>query len=256
MNELKYYPYSAHKFKTFESCKHKFKLKVVDKIKEKEDGKFFEKGNFIHDALASYPAASNFEFELSSPREIENYKILFKKILDDPVIMDRLKNKRAGKERAFRISFAWKPIDQKGRPMQYWLKDDTLFWGEIDYIGKDGDGIFITDWKTGKHYPNQSQDQLKVYALWLLLMTPERVKFIRASYYYVEHGIEDQYTYHRKDLDDLINYFGDKINKIEQEQEFAKNPTKLCDWCGYFDICKPFNLDMEKYNGKMASSRA
>lgn len=256
MNELKYYPYSAHKFKTYESCKYKFKLKVVDKIPEKSDTKFFEKGSFIHDALASYPNPSDFEFILSSPKEIKGYEKILAHVLEDQKIHDLITNKTAGRERSFRISFDWKPINQKGRKINYRNKDDTLFWGEIDYIGKDDKGVFIIDWKSGKHYPNQSDDQLKIYVLWLFLITPDSVETIRGSYYYVEHNIQDEYTYHRKDLKILIKYFTDKINKIEQETEFAKSPSKSCDWCGYFEICKPFNIDMEKYtNGKMASKR-
>lgn len=256
MNELKYYPYSAHKFKTFGSCKYKFKLKVVDKIPEKSDTKFFEKGSFIHDALASYPHPSNFEFDLSSPGDIKGYEKDLSYVLKDKKIIDLITRETAWREKPFRISFDWKAIDQLGRPINYRFKDDTLFWGEIDYIGKDDKGVFIIDWKSGKHYPNQSDDQLKVYVLWLFLMLPSTVETIRGSYYYVEHGIQDEYVYHRKDLDSLMEYFADKINKIEQETKFAKTLSNQCDWCGYFNICKPFNIDMEKYsNGKMASKR-
>ena len=248
MNELKHYPFSAYKLGMFDECKKKFWYNYIEKIKVPTEQKFFEKGNFIHSALATYPEKTSFSFKLSSDKEIDGYVNLLEKIFKDKKILNLIENKQVGKERSFRIAFDYSIINVGNHKINYKIKNDTLFWGEIDYIGKSPDGIRIIDWKSGKHYPNKSDDQLKIYALWIFLLS-SKVENIVASYYYVEHSIEDIHTYKRKNLSEIVNYFNDKINTIEQEKEFVKSPSKLCNYCSFFDLCKPFNLNMEKYNG-------
>ena len=114
--------------------------------------------------------------------------------------------------------------------------------GYIDFIGKTDDNPIIIDWKTGKVYPDKSDDQLKIYALWLFSKN-ERINKIECLYYYVEHGKEQRYTYERKDLQNIEDYFTNKINSIESEKEFNKTISRNCQYCDYFDICKPYNVD-------------
>lgn len=248
MNELQHYPFSAYKLNMFDECKKKFWYNYVKKIKVITDKKFFEKGNFIHHVLATYPKKTKFKFKLSTNDDIKGYMSLVEKILKNKNILNLIENCKAKKERPFRVSFDYTIINQGNQKIKYWIKDNTLFWGEIDYIGRNTDGIRLIDWKTGKHYSDKSDDQLKIYALWVFLLS-KSVKKITASYFYVEHGIEDIYIYERKNLSEMINYFNNKINTIEQEKEFAKSPKKLCSYCSFLDVCKPFNLNMEKYNG-------
>lgn len=212
--------YSASKFNCFDDCKKKYEYKYVKKIKVPFiEQIFFEKGRYIHKLLEWYPQKIKFNFRLSSPQDIKYYNSVINGLPQK--IIDLLKS-QSKKEIKFNL--------------------DDRFTGFIDFIGKTDDNPIIIDWKTGRVYDNKSDDQLKIYALWLFSKN-ERINRIECLYYYVEHGKEQRYTYERDDLQNIEDYFTDKINSIESEKEFEKTVSRNCQYCDYFDICKPYNVD-------------
>jgi len=258
---MEYAPYSASKFEKFKECRKKFYYQYVEKIKiDGPEPGFFERGHYFHYILQYFPnyPPKSFEFEVADNYDISQYRNDLKKVLTDPKISSILNKTETIREEKFIIGPTWE-ADKK-------ILRFPLVLGYIDYIdyGTEGDASII-DWKTGRVYKDKSEDQLKLYALWLFLFSL-RFRFnhglinkITCSYYYIEHDTEISHIYYRNEVSDLIDYFKNLINIIENETEFPKSKTVRCHYCDYFEICAPFNIDWKRRNNsgnnKMVSKR-
>lgn len=241
---MKYSPYSASKLSLFGECAKKFYFRYIEKIKIDEPEKvYFEKGHFFHHVLRYYPDTppKKFRFNVSSGTDVVNYENTLTEVLKSDRIV-KLTGMESVRERYFKIFENWE-ADGQG----------ALFQGYIDYFNvnrKEGTAEII-DWKSGKYYPDKSDDQLKLYAIWLFLFDEEKcngeINTITCSYYYIEHGKESKHTFFKKDLQNLIQYFDDLINTIENEVEFPKSTNQWCNNCPFFEICAPFSINIGEF---------
>jgi len=98
--------------------------------------------------------------------------------------------------------------------------------------------ILIVDYKSGRVKDPRYQDynQLMFYAIFMFQKYPE-VNKIKIMFIYVEHNCDNSIILERKYLDRYKKELISAIQSVENDTEFKKNKTKLCDWCGYKDIC-------------------
>ena len=128
-------------------------------------------------------------------------------------------------------------ITSKLEPTTYGDKE-AIFRGHIDYVGVENDYIVLVDWKTGKYKDEKNQDfnQLLFYAIYFFYSYP-KINNIKLSYVYVEHNLENTIILERKYLDNYINDLISLIEETENDVEFKKNETNLCEWCPYKEYC-------------------
>jgi intergrase/recombinase len=60
---------------------------------------------------------------------------------------------------------------------------------------------------------------------------------IKVSYTYIEHDIENKITLERKYLNNYISELNKLIGAVENDIDFKKNKTKLCNYCLYKTHC-------------------
>jgi len=240
-------PYSASKLGCFDNCKQQFKLKYIDKIKVPQVPKiFFEKGKYIHFALEHWPKIPNtrFKFSLAGDKERKLWKKILTKILNDTAIQTLLLKENVSREETLKISEG------------FGTEKSSLFRGFVDYYCLNGDQAEILDWKTGKVYNKTESDQLKLYALWILLKYPE-INTVDSSLFYVEHSVKTNFIYQRSELENIKQYFINKIQMIESEKDFDLNASWNCQYCDFNgNYCHPHKIKLKrKYHGKVGNTR-
>src|SRR6185436_18835004 len=112
--------------------------------------------------------------------------------------------------------------------------------GIIDRIQIDADNVVhVCDYKTVKNKKYLKDDffQLLTYAYVMLSEDPS-IEKVRASYILLRHDFEyitTEFTVPEilKIQDKYLEY----ANQILKEKEYAPNPTALCNFCDYLNMC-------------------
>lgn len=93
--------------------------------------------------------------------------------------------------------------------------------------------------KTGKYKEEkwQEYDQLMFYAIYFFKKY-SKIDKLKISYVYVEHeNLENSITLERKFLNNYIKQLITLIKNAEEDTEFLKNISMLCDWCDFKEHC-------------------
>ena len=72
----------------------------------------------------------------------------------------------------------------------------------------------------------------------LFFFNNKNIDQIKLKYIYVEHNLENSLIIKRDSIEFIKNWIKNTINKIENDTQFLKNKTKLCNYCQYKNICK------------------
>src|SRR3990167_1317248 len=233
---------SVSKVKTFKDCKAKYRFCYIEKLPRK-DWEFLIFGKFLHEILENHyrkilagsvepsnviltaswkEAFANWKPKLTSAQISEAKEIcsLFLQWLaanpNQPTVL--------GVEKEFYID-----IDGK-----------ILLNGFIDKIQLDPDGVLhVSDYKTTKNkkYLKNDYFQLLTYAFVMCLEDPS-IKKVRTSYILFRHGFESIVKeFDLKEIMSIEKTFLDYVDKIHDEKLFRPNPTFLCSFCDFLDIC-------------------
>ena len=231
---FKFAPYSYSKISTYKSCPTKFKYQYIDRIGKLESTPELVKGSTIHYIIENTNLSE------------ENYTDEMKQnIKDYPETLDIVKN---FKESELGIKYL-KDIDKE--PIQefklglskelkaYSYNKESLFNGIIDYICVKSGELYLVDFKSGKFRDNRYQDynQLLFYAIYFF--EKYGVQNINISFVYVEHNLENDLELDIKYLDNYKRELLSSIKTIEEDSEFLQNKTRLCDYCGFNELCFP-----------------
>ena len=97
----------------------------------------------------------------------------------------------------------------------------------------------LIDYKTGKYKEEryQNYEQLIFYSIYFF-NTYKYIKWIRISFVYVEHCLENCLILSRDSFPIYIKKLVSLITKIENEKEFNCNKSRLCDYCSFKDLCR------------------
>ena len=229
---LKFAPYSYSKISTFKSCPLKFKFQYIDKIPGKMDTAALIKGRTIH-----------YLIENSNLTEIEYSDEMKQNIRDYPEAV-QIKNNFEQSELGIKYL---KNID-KASINEYKLglsltlsateySRESLFNGIVDYICVKSGVLYICDFKSGKYRDNRFQDynQLLFYAIHFF--EKYKIPKIIISFIYVEHNLENDLELKIEYLDNYKIELLTSIKEIETCADFKPNISKLCDYCGFQEIC-------------------
>jgi putative RecB family exonuclease len=242
---MKYAPYSHSKISTFEQCPRKFKYQYIDKIPiERKPQKHLDRGQFFH-LLMEYGLENFDEIKKSNEfKEIQEHGLLNKEDLKEIInIYKKFISTKPGKDivkhKALLKEFAL-GLDENLELVPY-NSDKVLIRGYIDaaFIVDDRtDVCLIVDWKSGKYVPKEKQNwsQLLWYSLGLFSQNPDLEKIILV-FAYLEHQKINTKIVQRKDLPRYKEEMMKKIQKIENEKDFPKVESPLCNFCDFREIC-------------------
>lgn len=221
---MKYTPYSYSKISTHQQCNRKFKYVYIDKVKPgKKDLTALLKGGAVHNIFENYPNPGTHKL---APK----YQHIF-----DNFIKTKLGEKYVKTDSIREYSFG---LTEDLQITTYAAKD-ALFRGFVDHICIIENVLHLIDWKTGKLKEQrwQSYDQLMFYAIYFF-QKYSHVNTIRISYVYVEHNeAENDIVLERKYLQNYVNDLMSLIYAAENDIQFQKCPSKLCDYCEYKEHC-------------------
>lgn len=208
---------SYSRIKCFKDCKYKYYLKYILKEKGTQNFAHLTKGKRVHSLLEYHGSQS----DVTDPIAISIYE----RFRDSEIGKDILSPKSL---REYKIN-----MDSGLNPKN----ESSDFVGYIDRINFKNDKFELIDFKTGKYPEKQDFSQLMYYGVWFLQRFPESQN-VKLRYVYVEHLNEHSAIFDRKNLELIKTSFLSDIKSIENCEDFTKNPTPLCNWCEFCDLCK------------------
>lgn len=119
--------------------------------------------------------------------------------------------------------------------------------GIMDRIDKTVDGSFeIIDYKTKRKMPAQKEIdgdlQMSIYHLGLLEKWPHiDTDKVKLSFYFLKHGEKISTKRTKEQLEAtrvlILDTIAEIESRIKNNNDFPPNPSPLCDWCGYKQMC-------------------
>jgi putative RecB family exonuclease len=117
------------------------------------------------------------------------------------------------------------------------------FQGFIDRLARDERGLLhIIDYKTGRRVPRsfsgKEAEQLEAYAA--LVFSAGQERELNLVLEFVRNGKRRS---HRISADEAVAIAGrlkTRIDAVEASTVFPPSPGRLCDWCGFNDICDAY----------------
>lgn len=214
-------------FTEFGSCAHlmlEYFHQRVDHSTPKEDYAKIMKGCYV-DAIKS----GEFDYdilceEVWSPKGdikgLDYLKIIMQQYLD------KMKNEPLPNVIATELDYSLQ------------LTDNALIRGYIDRIDKLEDGVYkVIDYKTSKSPKYLKPFQLLVYANAIREVYPDVQKVV-GSFMLLKHDLKEvEYNFTDFDLDQCMDEVMKNLDSICVEKNWNKNPTRLCSFCDYKDIC-------------------
>ena len=235
---------SVSKVKTYTSCHLKFKYAYVLKLPRKE-WDFFAFGKLLHKALEEFHATYlNGSTDPLNKIMSKSFRIAkAEQNSATPTMLDecfQILNQYLQILSTNKLHPLSTPITAVEQNFEISLNDQIVLVGAIDRMQIDKDGVLhIADYKTSKNKKYLVNDpfQLMTYAMIMMLQDPS-LQTIRTSYILLRHNFEFiTWTFTRDQImpikDKYINY----ANQIINEQEYAANPSKMCQFCEFIDLC-------------------
>lgn len=237
---------SVSKTKTFLDCKAKYKFTYIEKLPRK-DWDYHIFGKFCHKVLEDFHNVY-IKTETDSPFNIEMGKA-FKGALKeygDKMTPEMKKDCWTIIDQYLRIITNDKKNNSLAnviaceKNFDFAVTENLVLNGMIDRVQIDADNtVHVCDYKTVKNKKFLKNDffQLLTYAYVMLLENPDLEK-VRASYILLRHNCEyitTEFTIPEilKVKDKYIEY----ANQIVSEKNYPANPTILCRFCDYSNVC-------------------
>jgi putative RecB family exonuclease len=250
--------YSHSRLSCFEQCPQKYKLSYIDKVEtEVEEGVEAFMGSRVHETLEKLYRDLQYQKLNSKDELLEFLRDEWKKNWNDSIIIVK---KEYGPDNYLKMAEKfvtdyykrYEPFNQ-GKTIS--LEDrilinldedgDYKLQGYIDRLTEAEDGFYeIHDYKTNSRLPLpqyiQNDRQLALYSIGVNDRYPD-VKDVRLIWHFLAFDKEIDSTRTKDELNDLKQNTIELIDEIKAEKEFHTNPSALCDWCEYQEICREFS---------------
>lgn len=228
---------SVSSSKTYEQCPAKFNFHYNLKLPTKPRD-YFDIGHFAHAVLEQFHSEWRLDQNLNI---IELMGAAFTKQRDN---YPKLTAQQIEEVKAMLQKYLYN-VEKNGMPNVLSVEesfefsvDKYLLRGFIDRTDVDPDSLFhIVDYKTTKNEKYLDNFQLLVYGLALKHKYPDLERF-RGSYVLLRQGsrymTEEFNLYDLNKCEKKIIDFG---QRIENEKEWPKRPSPLCNYCDFYDVC-------------------
>lgn len=253
---------SASQLSTFKTCPRQWKFEYVDKIRGPATLAQVV-GSFAHEVL------ENFYLLPPEQRTEDNAKylarVIWDKMITDPDKYPEFASLELDEpdQKKFRVA-AWKGVKgiwkledpkeidvietERGFSLEF---DGALLRGYIDRVSRDGNGIVIDDYKTGKppqkRYQADKLNQVYLYALAASMLYDEPV--VAAGLLFLGREIlkvditEEQIRKTRTKLLKAIKV----VTAARENEEYPAKPQPLCGWCPHILLCPEGQEFMKEY---------
>lgn len=237
---------SVSKVKTFKDCKAKFHFCYIERLPRK-DWDFHVFGKFLHEVLevfhrkiiqgsdAPYHVLMTECFGLASANWKD--KITPEQKKESSVILGGYLKQISEQKKAGTLP----TILAVEKDFYINIDDTVLLNGFIDRTQLDSDGtLHVSDYKTTKNkkYLKNDYFQLLTYAYVMCLEDP-KIEKVRTSYILLRHNFETIVKdFTRDEIMKIEQTFLDYARNIKEEKLFRANPTPLCNFCDYLNICE------------------
>jgi len=247
--------FSHSKIQTFNQCKQKYKLQYIDKIKIKVpftiEGFM---GSIVHDCLEEI-----FRKNISIDETKSLYKKKwFEKFSTEIKIVNNDANFYFIKGEDMLLNFynnfykrdVLKTIELETKKY-FKLNEEILYHIRIDRLAKDKtNNIYIIDYKTTNSPKTLEQlkydEQLLSYSTWVNENYPKRE--IILEWNFLVNNEKIQIKTDEKKIFEIKKKLKDSIKKINEENSFEYNISKLCNWCLFKPYCKAWNKQQKQMN--------
>jgi putative RecB family exonuclease len=246
--------YSYSRLETFERCKLKFKYKYLDKIIP-DIPKNIEAhlGAVVHETL-EWLYIQVMENKIPSIDDVIIYysEKWTEQYTPDILIVNKLMTEKdyLNKGISFLIDYYFKHQPFKDNTIATEKKIEILLdeigdkriVGFIDRLvnNKETNEMEIHDYKTANTLPAKEElEKNRQLALYSIAIKEEfgKEKNIRLIWHYLAHNQNICIIKTNEELANLKKEVIELINKIEQTTHFPPNPSKLCNWCEYKNMC-------------------
>lgn len=229
---------SASSTKTYSSCAKKYYYSYINKIYPRKEWAHLTLGSFTHSCLEQFHESwlKDKNLELSSlmgqafSDQRNNFKLTDEQLEDAKAMLQ---------DYLFQVERNGMPNVLSNEESFEIVIENYLMRGFIDRIDVDKDGLFhIIDYKTSKTDKYMDEFQLLVYGVALKRKHPT-IEKIRGSYVLLRQS--SRLLTYEFDVDDLLkceNKIVEFGKSIENEVEWATNPSPLCKWCDFYEPCQ------------------
>ena len=193
----------------FEGCPRRYKLIRIDKVVPFKETEAIKHGNEVHKALEL-----RLKDKVPLPEKYMQYESIAVK-LDKPGVFTE-------QEIALTRNLV---------PCGWW---DKTCWtrGKIDVGIKNGDGVLLGDYKTGKVKPESSQ--LELFAA-MKMSEDKTITRAKTMFIWLAHGKTTTQDVHRDDVPTIWSNFMARVNRLDnayQNDKWPAKPSGLCaKWC-------------------------
>ncbi len=249
--------YSHSKLSTFEQCPYKYKLCYIDKVEvEIEESVEAFMGSKVHETLEKLYRDLQFEKTNSLEELLQFLNDEWQKNWHDAIII--VKNQYCPENY---LQMAQKFITNYYKRYHPFTQGKTIaleerivvnldngnykLQGYIDRLTEAGDGHYeIHDYKTNSRLPLpeyiKTDRQLALYSIGVKELYPDS-QDIHLIWHFLAFDKELDSTRSEQELEELKQNTMQLIDAIEAEEAFPTNPSRLCDWCEYQEICKEWS---------------
>jgi putative RecB family exonuclease len=249
--------YSYSKLDTFEKCKLKYKYKYIDKIIPKIPKNIeAHLGSCVHETLEwLYKQVLNGDVPLIN-EVIEDYSERWIKNYTPDIVINSPNLKledyfNKGIEFLLKYYLKHKPFNDNTLFLEEKIELDLLdketnsenkIIGYVDRISfnEKNNEIEIHDYKTSstmfQKEMTETSKQLAIYSMAAKKIFGED-KNVCLIWHFLAYDNEIVIRKNKEELERIKEELIELIKEIENTKNFPPNPSKLCNWCEYKDIC-------------------
>ncbi|MDD4083908.1 MAG: PD-(D/E)XK nuclease family protein, partial [Sphaerochaetaceae bacterium] len=246
--------YSHSKLSTFESCKFKYKLRYVDKIKPEFKATIETfMGSRVHETLEKLYKDLKFQKENSLEDLLNFLEDRWVREWDESIIINKREYskenyKNMAKKFVSDYYNSHKPFDDLtilGLETEDKLKlrNGSVYHIRIDKFGCKDSTYFVCDYKTNANLKSQEEAdrdrQLAMYALWVKKTFKDAKKVI-LKWHMLAFDKDVESIRSDSELRILEDSVIELIKEIESEESFKTSPSSLCSYCEYKSMCPSF----------------